>query len=150
MANHLSTAVSELPEYIANSRNVSAASTSSSGSIYNADGSIITGYISNWKSLSVQDRKRVIDERKRLGTSLNQRLRNSSGGSDKKKFTKLQKMKKENEKYKQSVSKLKRKVKVLKVSSDKKDDKDESADEEVNDPGDQFGGKSRKKGKKNG
>jgi hypothetical protein len=69
-ANHLSTAVSELPEHIAKNRNVSGVGTNDkkgSSDIYNDDGSIITGHIPNWRSLSKQDRNIVINERKRRG-----------------------------------------------------------------------------------
>ena len=56
-ANHLSTAVSELPEYLAKSaRNVYGAQTGGGGggskSVHNEDGSINTGHIPNWNSLS--------------------------------------------------------------------------------------------------
>ena len=72
-ANHLTTAVSELPEYISkNSRNISGVQrdgTEAKGSdaIYNADGTINTGRIQGWHSLSFKDKKIVYDERKRLG-----------------------------------------------------------------------------------
>ena len=50
-ANHLSTAVSELPEYIANNRTIGAVhkdGTQEGGEgIYSSDGSIRTGFISN-------------------------------------------------------------------------------------------------------
>ena len=61
-ANHLSARVSELPEYLIKNRNVSGVGTQDGNDgggnigncvgIYNADGSIRTGHISNWKSLS--------------------------------------------------------------------------------------------------
>ena len=70
--NHLSNVVSEIPEYLAKSaRNVSGVQTGGgvggSKSVHNEDGSINTGHIPNWKSLSFKERKIVIDERKRLG-----------------------------------------------------------------------------------
>ena len=71
-ANHLSTEVSEIPEYLAKSAgNVSGVKTGGGGgggnSVHNEDGSINTGHIPNWKLLSFKERKIVIDERKRLG-----------------------------------------------------------------------------------
>ena len=72
-ANHLSTAVSELPEYLAkNARNISGvqlqAGNETGGSrIHNEDGSIITGDIPHWGSLSLQEKRIVFNERKRLG-----------------------------------------------------------------------------------
>ena len=72
-ASHLSTAVSQMPEYIAKSRNVSGVATGGSdggnASIYDANGNIITGHIDGWSSLSREDRDKVIAERKRLGIS---------------------------------------------------------------------------------
>ena len=54
-ANHLSTAVLELPEYLHKARKVSGVE-SSHGGIYNSDGTIITGHISNWRNLSHEER----------------------------------------------------------------------------------------------
>ena len=68
-ANHLSTSVSELPEFIAKNRNISALGTGGSGQgqdngegIHNSDGSIRTGFITNWNSLSKEDRNKVFAE----------------------------------------------------------------------------------------
>ena len=93
-ANHLSTVASELPEYQAKNHSVSAIRVagpsgghSDTDSIYNADGSIKTGYISNWKSLSSEDKYKVTAERKRLGMNSNEKKRvrifqnNKSGSS---------------------------------------------------------------------
>jgi hypothetical protein len=57
-ANHLSAAVSELPDYLARNRNISGVGNhntngddgTSDAGIYNADGSIKTGFIPKWKS----------------------------------------------------------------------------------------------------
>ena len=71
-ANHLSTAVSELPEYISKNRNVSAVGGDKSvigdgnkPTIYNADMSIKTGFIQGWNSLSEADKEKVKAERAR-------------------------------------------------------------------------------------
>eukprot|EP00957_Ditylum_brightwellii_P085481 6501963-Ditylum_brightwellii.AAC.1 len=54
--NHISTAVSKLPEYVAkHNRNVSSLGKGNNGQssgIYDSDGEIITGTIANWPSLS--------------------------------------------------------------------------------------------------
>jgi hypothetical protein len=72
-ANHLSTALSELPEYISKNRIVSAANTGGDNEIgdgiYNADGSINTGYIPTWRSLFSADKVKVAEARKKLGTN---------------------------------------------------------------------------------
>ena len=71
-AHYLSTATSEIPEYIEkNARNGSGFQvgdgTNGGDSIHNGDGSINTGHIPSWKSLPLKDRTLSIDERKRLG-----------------------------------------------------------------------------------
>ena len=68
-ANNLSTATSELPEYIAkNAINVSGFQvgngTKGGDGIYNGYESINTGQIPSWKSLPFKDQKLVIDENK--------------------------------------------------------------------------------------
>ena len=73
VANHLSTAVSELPDFIAKNRNISSVGGGSSNGIHNADGSINTGHHPNWQQLSVADRKTVNDERARLGLGRNKK-----------------------------------------------------------------------------
>ena len=79
-ANHLTSAVSELPEYLL-ARRVSSLKRIRGGgsekgknmfkrdSIYADDGTIFTGYYSNWKSLSKVDRNKVIAERKKKNTN---------------------------------------------------------------------------------
>ena len=63
-ANHLSTAVSELPDYLSKNRNVSQLTSGEhTPSIYNEDGSIMTSYIKDFFKLSQDDRKIVTDER---------------------------------------------------------------------------------------
>ena len=66
----MSTAVSTLPEYIAKNRNIAAVgkvnSVQESGDgIFNSDGSIRTGYITNWNSLCKEDKNKAFAERKR-------------------------------------------------------------------------------------
>ena len=75
-ANHLTSAVSELPEYLLAHRVSSLKRIRGGGSekgmnkfkqdsIYADDGTIFTGYYSNWKSLSKEDCDKVIAERKK-------------------------------------------------------------------------------------
>ena len=79
MANHLTSAVSELPEYLLARRVSSLKRIRGGGSekgknkfkwdrIYADDGAIFTGYYSNWKSLSKEDHDKVIAERKKKNT----------------------------------------------------------------------------------
>ena len=79
-ANHLTSAVSELPEYLL-ARRISSLKRIRRGgsekgnhkfkrdSIYADDGTIFTGYYSNWKSLSKEDRDKVIAEQKKKNTN---------------------------------------------------------------------------------
>ena len=114
-ANHLSTAVSKLPEYLAkNARNVSGVQTGGGGggskSVHNEDGSINTGHIHNRKSLSFKERKIVIDERKRLGIKY-KKSGAGSGGRGKSPSTdsnRIQQLKEQNQKYKRAIKALKR------------------------------------------
>ena len=68
-ANHQSTAVSELPEYLHKNRNVSGVAHQDSNNnesfdgIYNSDGTIKTGHIPNWVNLSPVERDLVNQEK---------------------------------------------------------------------------------------
>ena len=142
-ANHISKAVSELPEYRKGGRNISSIQKNDeevNGSIYRSDGTIKTGKFTNWSELTPADRAKVAAERKRLGVP-------SPGGSSKKgkagDLAKLNKFKKDAKKYKRQVAALKKKVVKFKEGED--DDDDEESPE---DAGDQFGGRASKKGKK--
>ena len=71
VANHISTAVSELSDYLSHSRKVIGVSgrttSSSSYNIYNLDGTINTGHHADWITMRVENRKKVNKERSRLG-----------------------------------------------------------------------------------
>ena len=137
-ANHLSTAVSELPEYISRSRNVSQVtwSDTKNPAIHNADGSIKTGEIPDWTTLTYNDKKKVFAERKRLGIrykSEGNEQGKKKSGSD---VNKMKQLEKQNKLYK-------RKIKALKRSNDD-EEKDDQDEEKVEDAGDAFGGKTKK------
>ena len=151
-ANHLTTAVSELPEYISkNSRNISGVQqdgkeTKGSDAIYNADGTVNTGRIPGWHSLSFKDKKIVYDERKRKGIAPrskdsknrnnDQKGNNAVPSSD---LNRIKQLKDQNTKYK-------RQIKALKRTGDTEESAAASDDEKL-DAGDQFGGKTAKKKK---
>ena len=90
-ANHLSTAVSALPEYISRNRNVSSLGThhpddndstkQDSVAIYNVAVSINTGHIPNWQGLSKSDKSIVQAERKRLGVKFNAKSKGNQQSS---------------------------------------------------------------------
>ena len=69
-ANHLSTALSELPEYIAKKRTIGAVQRGgvqeNGEGIFNTDGTIRTGYITNWNSLTKEEKNKVFAAKKRL------------------------------------------------------------------------------------
>ena len=72
VCNHISTVVSQLPEFMSKERNISVVGTDSgSQSIYKTDGFINANeWIPNWKDLSFDDKKKVIVKRKKLGIGL--------------------------------------------------------------------------------
>jgi len=116
-ANHIASAVSELPEVISrNTRNISSVAQGDSGDrqsgtgIYNDDGSIKTGHIHGWKSLPFKDRKAVIGERKRLGIQFKKKGGSKTGGwtlnaAD---VNRLKQLEEQNSKYKRTIKALKR------------------------------------------
>jgi hypothetical protein len=148
-ANHLSTAVSELPEHIAKNRNVSGIGTNEkkgSPDIYNEDGSINTGHIPNWRNLSKQDRDIVMNERKRRGTKGGKKNgKGENGNGAKNHANHLQQLTANNNKFKRQIKALKRKLKgdddtATTATSNETDD-------EILDAGDQMGGRNSKKRK---
>ena len=117
VCNHLSTAVSQLPEFILKGRNVSGVVTySGSQSIYKTDGSINANeWIPNWNDLSFEDKKKVIAERKKLGIRLGAGGKgdNKSGGVAK--GNPLFKAKKKNSKFKRKIKALKKSLRESEV-----------------------------------
>ena len=146
-ANHLSTAVSELPEYSAN-RNVSALGGSDSkkkGSpaIYKEDGSINTGHIDSWHNLSRFDKNIVISERKRLKMKPGKWKENDSNKNSAN-ANRLKQLEDQCKVYKRRLQAIKR------SNSDRNGDGIENDANENIDAADQFGGKASKKRSKNG
>ena len=143
-ANHISAAVSELPEYISRARDISSVGRKPS-SIYKDDGSIKTGEIDGWPSLSYSDKQKVWNERKKLGIRYNPNPKNKKyirkQDSDKNSASNANHMKQLTEQNKI----YKRKIKALKVSFG--DGEESKEDEDTIDAGDQFGGKASKKNK---
>lgn len=149
-ANHLSAIVSELPDYQLN-RKVSATDTTkvkakrirgggANGSslaskrkgIYMPDGSIWTGYYSDWEKMSDADKQTVMDTRKK----------NKAKGAtpNKRKVSDV----------KSQLAELKKSIAAIKLSNSSKDD-DTSATDESSVPdnaGDSFGGRNKKKARK--
>ena len=142
-ANHLTSAVSELPEYLLACRVSSLKCIRGGGSekgknkfkrdsIYADDGTIFTGYYSNRKSLSEEDRDKVIAERKK---------KNTNGGvknDNKCKLAEIQALTDDIAMMKRTVSKLA----ATKRNQDEQDD-----DAPRNDAGNQFGSRKAKAGK---
>ena len=138
---------------ISKNRNISAldsrhgdgsnATGSGGSSIYNADGSISTGYIPNFKSLPLADKKKVIAERKRLGIKMGGGGVGGGGGrsgnTNAAKSNQLKQLQKQNKKYKRTIKALK------KHTTNDNDDSDDASENDGADAGDQFGGKNTKK-----
>ena len=145
VSNYLLARVSELPDYLAKNRNISALDNDTSApsqGVEAHDGTIFTGYYSNWNKLTKEDRNKVFEERKRLG--LNNRNRNKEEGDgslDKSSdYKKLQNIIKQG---KRKIAALKKKMKF--EEGDDENDSDEAKDGENDDAGNQFGGKRTKK-----
>lgn len=136
-ANHLATTVARLAATTTN-RNVSGVAVMGSAGIYNSDGSIKTGHIPDWKSLTVEDRSKVIEERKRLG--VNKKKGGDKGKGGKQSDNTVKQLRHQNMKQRRKIKALMRKHPDGNAS-----DSDSSNRGEPNDAGDQFGGKSSKK-----
>ena len=71
VTNHLMSAVTELPEYVSTSRNISGVisgeTSGNSSAILDDDGKIKTGHYPNWKELSQRDRQEGISDIKKRG-----------------------------------------------------------------------------------
>ena len=148
VANHMATAVSELPEFLSKHRNVSSTNTTSTTatgdpSIYNTDDSIITGHIPNWRNLTPADRQLVFTERKRTGAIKNK------GSADKAKGARGQKAAEANRlrQLSDTNKRMKRQSKALKRSSTDEDNDKLDSDSDT-DAGNQFGFKAAKKKQK--
>ena len=144
-ANHLSAALSDLPEYVASGRRgISLVHTGDKGSdsIYNKDGSIITGYIPDWNSLSRKDRSIVIAERKKLGVR-GPSTRGKGPNQTAMDANRMKQLETQNKKYKRAIKALQAKRTDDETASTADDD--DSVDL---DAGDQFGGKNSKKQKR--
>ena len=140
--NHLTTTVTELPEYIQRQRNVSGVNIekSSTSSIYNTDGTInTTGHIKDWNKLPMTEKRKVYNERKRLGVKF--------GASDSSKKNKSSDSVSKNTilQLRNQAKNLKRQIKALKREPSSSND---DSKEEADDAGDEFGGKNSKKSKK--
>ena len=147
-ANHLSGIVSELPDH-QSTRKVSATdikggtpkcirgggSNKDAGSkrkgIHMPDGSVWTGYYSDWEKMSDTDKQTVMDTRKK-----NKAKGTTSG-------------KKKGNDLKAQFAELKRTLAAMQSKSSKNDDTDDTVDTDVSDnAGDAFGGRQKKKQKK--
>ena len=137
-ANHLSAAVSKMPEYVNKQRQVSGVTfdeeLKSEGAIHR-NGKIFTGYYKNWFKLSKSDQDAVNEERKRLG--IKQQPGNKKPTADKKKLATAKKQ----------LAKAKRQVAALRKqrSSSESESSKEDAPE---DTGNEFGGRSEQSRKK--
>ena len=139
-SNYLASRVSELPDYISKNRSINALESDNNDApasgVTKSDGTIHTGHFPNWLDLSIDDRKKVANERQRLG--LGKGKKRTEG--KKKDFKKLQNLLK---KGKRQIAALKKKV-----TFDENEDKVKENDETNDDAGNAFGGKRQKKGEK--
>ena len=155
-------AVSEFPEYIRKNRNVSSVNNGQTprwptstwqpprqgtDAIHNPDGSIITGNIPTWRSLSSEDRDIVYKERKRLGykgTKGNPNvLRSRSKYASNSYANKVRQLQDQNSQYKRQIRALTRNDFNPTPNSGNSDN-----EHSVIDAGDTFGGRNNKAGKR--
>ena len=142
-ANHPTSAVSELPEYLL-ARHVSSLKRIHGGgsekgknkfkrdSIYADDGTIFTGYYSNWKSLPKEDRDKVIVERKKKN------MPGVTKNDNKRKLAEIQALT-------EDIAMVKRMV--LQLAATKRNQEEHDNDAPHNDAGNQFGGRKAMAGK---
>jgi len=152
VCNHLSTAVSQLPEFIAKCRNISSVDRdetsslscrdeASSLSCYRDYGTLILDeYLPDWMTYPGDTKKKILSERSHLGIKLGRGGKGNSSSN-----SVVTKLKKANEKFKRKIKALK---KLNPSSEDKDDEDDDNSGDESQDAGDQFGGKNSKKKKK--
>lgn len=142
--NHLTTAVTELPEYQQRNRNISGVKIGAvkfKSTIYNDDGTInATGNIKDWDKLPMSEKRLVFNERKRLGVKYGANANGKSGNNNSKASdtNTIKQLRKQN-------NNLKRRIKAIEISKSKSDDNQD----EVEDAGDEFGGKNSKRKKIN-
>ena len=142
-ANHLTSAVSELPDYLL-ARHVSSLKRIRGGgldkgkdkvkwdSIYADDGTIFRGYYSNWKSLSKEDHDKVIAEREKKNTP------GVAKNDNKHKLAEIHALT-------DDIAMMKRTVSQLAATKRNQEEQDDEAPH--NDAGNQFGGRKAKAGK---
>ena len=142
-ANHLSTAVSELPEFVLRQRLISAVR---KATIYNSDGSINTGNIDGWWKLSYSDRSKVWGERKRLGIKSPTKSANNSRNKENSEKGNIKNMQNRLKQLENSNTDYKRKIKAMKKTVQFQE---EEVEEYTPDhAADEFGGCNSKKSMK--
>ena len=140
-ANHLSAAVSKMPEYASKQQQVSAvtfeATASSESDIYR-NGKIYTGYYKNWFKLSKADQEAVNAKRTQLGIKKQSTRKPKTGqGGDKKKLVSARKQ----------LAKAKRQVAALRKERSGSES-DISKDDTPEDTGNEFGGQAEQSRRK--
>ena len=156
-ANHLSAQVSELPDY-QSSRKVSATGSdrgSGKGNeikrirgggadvgkrkgIHMPDGSVWTGFYSDWNQLSKEDRQTVMDTRIKNKGKGGKRQKSDSGSGNKGKLRDIRA---------QVLSELKRTLASIQAKRGAPDDDADDESDAPDNAGDSFGGRQKKKQK---
>ena len=143
-ANHLTTAVYQIAEYVAKSRVAGATGTRTGNTgITDSDGNSINvdSWILNWNQLSKGDRDNILPGRRNKGVKL---WKGGNGGSNTSGENKaLKTLRKQNKKFKRQIKALKR------IDGGKGDNSgDEDYKNDPSDAGNAFGGGTTKKAKK--
>ena len=150
IANYISTAVSELPDYLLRNRNVSGVTNTRVGSqsgpgphyiIFNQNNTIHTGHHSTWMTtMDTGDKKKVHNERAKLGLGRYKKKNSFTSNTNKNRrssnnMNQLTRLKATNAKYKRTIASLK---------STTAEESPSNSDVEMSDTGNVFGGKAKK------
>ena len=143
-ANQLTTAVSQLADYVAKARVAGAVGTrTSNAGITDSNGNSINfdSWIPNWNQLSKGDHDKILDERRKKGVKLGKGGKVGCYTSGNRKALKT---------FRKQKKEFKRQIKAMKRIDGRKDDDsgDEDDDNDPSDAGDAFGGCKIKKTKK--
>jgi hypothetical protein len=151
IVNSISAEVANLSDFVPN-RNTSGVGTQGTGGapangVVGADGKVFTGFYKNFSSLLADDKQAIFDERKRLGTTPSKSRRGSCVRAGRSAPGSAIKAKnKQVDTLQGKIVSLK--AKVAAADGGKKRDASEDEDSVMDNAGDQFGGRSEKKNKK--
>lgn len=153
IVNSISAEVASLADYVPNNRNTSGVGTHGGGTapakgVIGNDGKVFTGFYKNFASLSAEDKQAIFDERTRLGVAPPKSRRGARISAAGKTKTAIKAKNKQVDTLQRKIASLKAKVAAAEDGK-KRDVGSDGDDDSIQDnAGDQFGGRSAKKYKK--